>query len=195
MKLFQICIRYLIVTTLLTGIAYPLAMTGLAKAFFPERANGSLVKRGDEILGSELLAQKFVTPKYFWPRPSGIDFNPQPSGATNWGPTSADLKAKVEERRKALLDSTSQAEGGGQVPQDLLFASASGLDPELSPAAVFFQLPRVINARKLSDQERQVVEALIKERIQAPLWGILGESRINVLELNLAMDKKFPENK
>lgn len=192
MKLFQISVRYLIAITLLTGIAYPFAMTGIAKALFPKKADGSLVKRGGEIVGSELLAQKFETPKYFWPRPSGVDFNPQPSGATNWGPTSADLKAKVEERKKMLLDTSIHPGSGGRVPPDLLFASASGLDSELSPEAVFFQLPRVVNARKLGDQERQAVEALVKQMTQAPQWGILGEPRVNVLKLNLALDEKFP---
>ena len=176
MKTILQSLRILIVLTLLTGVVYPVAVTGLSKVLFARQANGSLINEGGKILGSELLAQKFEDPKYFWPRPSGADYATVPSGATNKGPTSADLVKAINERREKL---------GKDAPADLLTASASGLDPHLSPDAAHFQIARIAAARKLPEQ---AVTALVEAHIEAPQLGILGEPRVNVLALNRALD-------
>lgn len=188
MKVWTIAFRYLLTMTLLTGVLYPLAVTGIAKAFMQDRAEGSLVRSGKGFLGSYRIGQKFESPKYFWSRPSAVDYNPQPSGGSNWGPTSADLVNKVAERRSAF-----QSNGGAEPPQDLLFASGSGLDPDISPAAALFQLDRVAEARGLSAEQKAGLENLVQNSIETRQFGILGDPRVNVLELNLALDQAFPE--
>lgn len=177
MKTILHALRFLIVLTLLTGVVYPVAVTGFAKLLFAKQANGSLIAEDGKLLGSELLAQKFEDPKYFWPRPSGGDYATIPSGATNKGPTSADLVKAIDERRAKLRH---------DAPADLLAASGSGLDPHVSPAAAKFQSARVAAARKLPEQ---AVAALIEAHIEAPQLGLLGESRVNVLALNRALDR------
>lgn len=169
-------LRFLIILTLLTGVLYPVAVTALSKVLFARQANGSLITEGGKIVGSELLAQKFEDPKYFWPRPSGADYATVASGATNKGPTSADLVKAINERRAKL---------GQNAPTDLLTASASGLDPHLSPAAAKFQVTRIATAR---NQSVQALAALIESKTEAPQLGILGEPRVNVLALNRALD-------
>ena len=169
-------LRFLIVLTLLTGVVYPVAVTVLSKVLFAKQANGSLITADGKTIGSELLAQKFADPKYFWPRPSGADYATVASGATNKGPTSADLVKAISERREKL---------GQDAPADLLTASASGLDPHLSPAAAHFQIARIATARSLS---AQAVAALVESKTEAPQLGIFGESRVNVLALNRALD-------
>jgi len=186
MKTWWIAIRVFFFMTILTGIFYPLAVTGVAQLVFSNKANGSLIDRGGEMIGSEWIAQKFEKTKYLWPRPSAVDYNPQPSGGSNLGPTSADLKTKMEERRKAM--------GGGDVPQDLLFASASGLDPEISPEAMRWQLDRIAAARALNPQQKQDLMKLAESGVELPVFGFIGSARVNVLKLNLLLDEKFPEH-
>ena len=169
-------LRFLIVLTLITGVVYPIVVTGFSKILFAKQANGSLITDGKKVISSELLAQKFEDPKYFWPRPSGADYATVASGATNKGPTSADLVKAINDRREKL---------GKDAPADLLTASGSGLDPHLSPAAAKFQIARIAAARKLSDQS---IAALIESKTEAPQLGILGEPRVNVLALNRALD-------
>ena len=178
MKSTLTSIRMLLALTLLTGLAYPLAVSGLAKGLFPAQAEGSLIPG----LGSRLIAQKFVSEKYFWPRPSAADDNASSSGGSNFGPTSAALKKAVDERRAAL---NKAHPGQGEIPEDLLFASGSGLDPHISPAAARYQMARVAKARKLDPAK---VAALVEGRVEAPQFGVFGEARVNVLELNLALD-------
>ena len=163
--------------TLLTGIIYPLALTGLAQVLFPDQANGSRVFENGKLIGSDLIAQKFTSPRYFWPRPSAADFATVPSGASNFGPTSADLKKMIAARR---------AEFGRNAPDDLLTASGSGLDPHISPEAAHFQTARVAAARHL-DPVR--VADLVARLTEGPQFGFLGEPRVNVLRLNLALDQ------
>lgn len=158
---------------LLTGILYPLMMTGFAQMFFHEQANGGILMRDGNAIGSTWIGQKFERPGHFWGRPSAIDYNPIPSGGTNLGPTSADLQKKVEERRKLGLDG------------DLLFASGSGLDPHISPESAILQVARVANARHISTQ---LVANFIEENIEDRQFGIFGEPRVNVLKLNLAIE-------
>lgn len=177
MKTTMQSIRIFIVLTLLTGIIYPVAMTGVAQLLFPRQANGSRVVENGNLIGSELLAQKFESPRYFWPRPSAADYATVASGASNKGPTSADLKKAIDERRATF---------GADAPVDLLTASGSGLDPHISPEAARSQIARVAAARNLSIQK---LSELVDQTIEPPQLGFLGEPRVNVLRLNRALDQ------
>jgi potassium-transporting ATPase KdpC subunit len=170
-------IRIYIVLTLLTGIIYPLVMTGLAQLVFPKQANGSRIIENGKLIGSDLLVQKFESPRYFWPRPSAADYATVPSGASNKGPTSADLKKSIDERRAKL---------GKDAPVDLLTASGSGLDPHISPEAAQFQVARVARERKLPNEQ---IATLVQQATEPPQFGFLGEPRVNVLQLNRLLDR------
>jgi potassium-transporting ATPase KdpC subunit len=182
-----IAIKFLLVMTVLTGAIYPIIMTGVAQLAFPAKANGSLVIKDGKITGSELIGQKFDSNVYFWSRPSAIDYNPIPSGASNLGPTSDKLKKQVAERRKLFAANNSLSDTS-MMPKEMLFASASGLDPHISPEAAFLQLNRVAMARNLNETQKQKVEQLIKSKTEGPQYFLFGEPRINVFELNLALD-------
>jgi len=175
-NLFQ-SLRIYIVLTLLTGIIYPAVMTGIAQLIFPTQANGSRIAQNGKLIGSDLLSQKFESPRYFWPRPSAGDFATVASGASNKGPTSADLKKSIDERRGTF---------GSDAPVDLLTASASGLDPHISPEAARAQIARVAPARHITPQK---IEELVARITEAPQFGFLGEPRVNVLRLNLELDQ------
>ena len=177
MKTILQSLRIYVVLTLLTGIVYPIAMTGIAQLLFPKQANGSRIVENGKLIGSDLLAQKFESPRYFWPRPSAADYATVPSGASNKGPTSADLKKAIDERRAKL---------GEAAPVDLLTASGSGLDPDISPEAARFQISRVAAARNISNQR---ISALVERTVEPPQFGFLGEPRVNVFRLNRALDK------
>lgn len=177
MKTILQSLRIYLVLTLLTGILYPLAMTGVARLCFPTQANGSIVVDNGKLVGSELLAQKFESPRYFWPRPSAADFATVPSGASNKGPTSADLKKSIDERRGKF---------GTNAPIDLLTASGSGLDPHISPEAARSQISRVAAARNISPQR---ISQFVDQTIESPQLGFLGEPRVNVLRLNRGLDQ------
>lgn len=179
MKNFWISLRLFLVLSILTGIAYPLLITGVAEAFFPYQAHGSLLKEKDRIVGSELLAQKFIQPRYFWPRPSATDYATVASGASNASPTSESLKKMVHER----------AQLGFQ--REMLFTSGSGLDPHISPESAYAQLQRIVTERKLSPEQTELVEKLIQEYTEERQGGVLGERRVNVLKLNLALDRRL----
>ena len=177
MKVILQSLRIYVVLTLLTGIIYPLAMTGVAQLLFPNKANGSRIVENGKLVGSDLLAQKFESQKYFWPRPSAADYATVASGASNKGPTSADLKKSIDERR---------AKYGSDAPVDLLTASGSGLDPHISPEAARSQIQRVADARGMSIQQ---ISALVDQVTEPPQFGFLGEPRVNVLRLNKALDQ------
>jgi K+-transporting ATPase ATPase C chain len=177
----------LLALTLVVGIAYPLAITGVARVAFPSQAAGSLVRDGDRVIGSRLIGQSFSDPKYFWGRPSATGPNPYngiASSGSNLGPLNPALLDQVKSNVKAVRD----ADPGNTkpVPIELVSASASGLDPEISPAAADYQVPRVARARGLAVAR---VEALVRAHQQDRLLGFIGEPRINVLELNLALDQ------
>jgi len=182
-----IAIKFLLIMTVLTGVIYPFFMTGVAQLVFPAKANGSLVKAGGKNIGSELIGQKFDSSIYFWSRPSAIDYNPIPSGASNLGPTSDELKKQVAERRRLFAANNSIADTSA-IPKEMLFASASGLDPHISPEAALLQLKRVAMARNLNETQKQKVQQLIKNKTEEPQFFLFGERRINVFELNLALD-------
>ena len=185
-----IALRTTIVTLVLTGLAYPLVMTGLSQALFSDRANGSLAKdeRG-QIVGSSLIGQNFAQPTYFWPRPSAAGdkgYDPTSSGGSNFGVTSQKLHDRITTDLARLTEANPDAHG--PVPIELVTASASGLDPHLSPAAALWQVGRVARARGVAPERvRQVVEAEVEGRE----LGFFGEPRVNVLALNLALDRRF----
>src|SRR5580698_6700001 len=172
--------------TVLTGVVYPLVVTGIAAVVFPHQARGSIVVRDGAPIGSELIGQSFSNPKYFWSRPSAT--SPQPyngtsSGGSNLGPLNPALTDAVKARIQALA----AADPGNHapVPVDLVTSSASGLDPDISVAAAQYQMARVARARGM---QLAALQELVKSHSQGRLWGVLGEPRINVLELNLALD-------
>ena len=168
---------------LLLGIAYPLALTGIGQLVFPHQANGSLITDKGKIVGSELLAQGFVSDRYFHPRPSaaGKGYDPLASGGSNLGPASQALHDRVAGDIKALKTSVSEA----RVPLDLATASASGLDPDITPEAALYQLPRVARARGIGEDRLRM---MVKDATAHPLLGFLGEDRVNVLMLNRQLD-------
>jgi potassium-transporting ATPase KdpC subunit len=183
-------IRATVVTLVLTGLLYPLVMTGIAQGLFHSRANGSLVAdEAGRMVGSELLGQAFAKPGYFQPRPSAAGekgWDPLASGGSNLGPTSK----KLRDQAAALADALAKdnAEASGPVPVELVTASGSGLDPHLSPAAALWQVPRVARARGVSADR---VRALVEESVEGRDLGVLGEPRVNVLLVNLALDRRF----
>jgi K+-transporting ATPase ATPase C chain len=182
-----IALKFLLVMTVLTGVIYPFIMTGVAQLAFPAKANGSLIMKDGKIIGSELIGQKFDSSIYFWSRPSAIGYNPIPSGASNYGPTSNKLKKQVAERRTLFMTKNSITDTTA-IPKEMIFASASGLDPHISPEAALLQLNRVASARNFNEAQKQKVQQLIKNKTEELQFFLLGELRINVFELNLALD-------
>jgi len=186
-RLIRNAVSMLLVMTLVTGIAYPLLATGVAQALFPHQADGSLIEKNGKPVGSELIGQYFDDPRYFWGRPSATapqPYNGTASNGSNLGPTNPALREAVQQRidalRKADPDNTAP------LPVDLVTASASGLDPEISPAAAQYQVARVARMRHMRVEQ---VQALVAKFTQGRQLGVLGEPRVNVLRLNLALDK------
>ena len=182
-KNLLISVLMTIVTTLLLGFIYSLVVTALAQVLFRDKANGQLVQRNGTTVASRIIAQPFVGARYFHPRPSaaGNGYDPTSSGGTNLGPTNQKLVDRVNSDV-----ASAQAENPGKpVPVDLVTTSASGLDPDITPAAAEFQVPRIAKARGISEE---AVRALVASHTQGRQWGLFGEPRVNVLELNLSLD-------
>jgi K+-transporting ATPase ATPase C chain len=176
----------LLAITVLTGVIYPLVVTGVAQLLFPKQSNGSLFRENDQVLGSELIGQAFASPRYFWSRLSAtspVPYNATSSGGSNFGPLNPELKKAVDARVKELsgLEPLNKP-----VPVDLVTASGSGLDPHISPAAAEFQVSRIAKARNLSEE---VVRELVVQHTEGRQFGVLGEPRVRVLRLNLALDQ------
>lgn len=176
-------ITVLAMLTIMTGVLYPLAVTGFAQVFFPHQANGSLIAIDDRTYGSELIGQQFDEPKYFWGRPSAAGYNAAASSGSNYGPMNPALQEDIRARIKVLKDA--DPDNNPPIPVDLVTASASGLDPHISVAAALYQVPRVAAARGWREAQ---VKSLVEQHIEARQFGILGERRVNVLLLNLALD-------
>ena len=191
MKTFLPALRLFLALTILTGVIYPLLVTGIAKAVFPKQSGGSLVTANGKVVGSELLAQRFGADNYFWARPSagddGTNFATVASGASNLGPTSSNLVATVQSRLASFQTANGLATNAA-VPAEMVFASGSGLDPHISPDAARLQIERVSTARKFSPEQKQKLSTLVGQSIELPQLGFLGEPRVNVLKLNLALD-------
>jgi K+-transporting ATPase ATPase C chain len=186
-KNLVIALWFTLVTTVMFGILYPLAVTGLAQVLFPSRANGQLVERNGKIVGSRIIGQSFAAPGYFHSRLSsaGTGYDATSSSGSNLGPTNKILLDRVKgDVAKAAAENSS-----APVPIDLVTSSGSGLDPHISPAAAEFQIPRVARERKVSEAD---LRALVQKFTQQRQFGILGEPRINVLELNLELDSSHP---
>jgi K+-transporting ATPase ATPase C chain len=183
-SVWRTSIRFTILTTVLFGIGYPLLVTGIAGAMFPHQATGSLILKNGQVIGSELLAQSFTSDRYFHPRPSvaGNGYDPTSSGGSNLGQSNA----KLVQRIQGDIDKLAAQNPGHPVPIDAVTTSGSGLDPDVTPDNAYFQAPLVAKARGLSEPQ---VRQLIQQHIAGRTFGVLGEPRVNVLELNLALDK------
>lgn len=188
MKSLVTAILMAIVTTVLLGLIYPLVVTGVAQVMFPDKANGQLIRRDGQIIGSRIIGQPFSSPGYFRPRPSAAGaagYDAGASSGSNLGPTNKKLIDRVKADAERL-----QAENPGKpVPVDLVTASASGLDPHISPAAAEFQVPRVARERGMGEEE---IRRIVAQFTEGRLFGFLGEPRVNVLSLNLALDERKP---
>ena len=189
MKSFIIALRIFLFLTVLTGIAYPLLVTGIAQLFFPVKANGSIVYNGNRPIGSSLIGQSYDSSAiYFTSRPSAISYNPLPSGGSNYGLTSRKLKEQFDLRNKQFI-SDNHLDVQTEIPSEMLFASASGLDPHISPEAALLQVDRVCMARHFSDSQKITLKSIIHQLTEPPQFLCLGQERVNVLLLNLETDK------
>jgi len=188
MRTLIISFRIFLFFAILTGIAYPLLITGIEELVFHEKANGSLIVIDNRIIGSELIGQKFESKKYFSSRPSAISYNPLPSGGSNYGLTNSRLKKIVEERKIQFID-FNKIDTSAVIPSEMVFASASGLDPHVSPEAANLQVNRISEARNFNESQKLRLENLIIDLTENPHFSLLGEARINILKLNLELDK------
>lgn len=187
-KNFVIAVWFTMVTTVLFGFVYPLVITGLSQVLFPDKANGQLIERNGKLVGSRIIGQNFTGPGYFHSRPSaaGTGYDPTASGGSFLGPTNKALLERV----KADVQRDKAENPAQPLPIDLVTASGSGLDPDISPAAAEFQVPRVAKERGMSEEE---VRALVEKHILGRQFGFLGEPRVRVLELNLDLDASHPQ--
>ena len=183
-SIWKTSIRFTLVTAVLLGLGYPLFVTGVAAVIFPHKAAGSLILKDGQVIGSELLAQSFTSDKYFHPRPSaaGNGYDATASGGSNLAQSSKTLVDRIQ----GSIDKLAAENPGKPVPIDLVTTSASGLDPDITPDAAFFQAPRVAKARGIAEDR---IRDLIQQHIAARQLGLLGEPRVNVLDLNLDLDK------
>jgi potassium-transporting ATPase KdpC subunit len=190
MKKLFISLKILLFFTLLTGIIYPLFVTGIAQILFPSGANGSLIIKNNQEIGSELIGQKFDSIIYFTPRPSAVSYNPLPSGGSNFGMTNVKLKNLVAQRNQKFIV-LNQIDSITAIPSEMLFASASGLDPHISQKAALLQVTRIAKARNFNSIQKQRLIKCIQECTEEPQLLVFGEERVNILVLNLQIDYLF----
>ncbi len=188
MKTLFISLKIFLFFTILTGVIYPLLVTGIAQLSMPDKANGSLILKNNRIIGSELIGQRFDSNIYFASRPSAISYNPLPSGGSNFGLTNAKLKHSVDSLKNQFIV-FNQLDGSATIPSEMLFASASGLDPHISVKAALLQVERIAKSRQFNDSKKQLLLRSIAGLSQSPQFLVLGEQRINVLLLNLKLDE------
>jgi K+-transporting ATPase ATPase C chain len=188
MRPLIISLKIFLFFTILTGIVYPLLVTGIAQLAFPAKANGSLIVKGHKTIGSELIGQQFDSSIYFTSRPSAVSYNPLPSGGSNYGLTNAKLKDLVTARKKQFIE-LNHLDSLATVPSEMLFASASGLDPHISPESALLQAGRVSASRNFSPVQKERLIGCIRDLTEPPQFLALGKERINVLLLNLETDK------
>jgi K+-transporting ATPase ATPase C chain len=181
-------LKIFLLMTFLTGIIYPLFITAVGQIIFPQKANGSIIFKDEIPIGSKLLGQNFSDSIYFQPRPSAINYNPMPSGASNLGLSSAVLREQVNTREKEFREKNFLADSIA-VPSEIIFASGSGVDPHISKEAAFLQVPRIIKARTLNNIQSKMVLNLIDSLTENRQFGILGKEVVNVLELNIKLDE------
>jgi K+-transporting ATPase ATPase C chain len=191
MKTLFISFRIIVFFTITTGILYTLLITGIAQVVFPGKANGSLIRKDNKVIGSALIGQQFDSTIYFSSRPSATRYNPLPSGATNLGITNPTLIKMVRERKIQFIAFNHLDITAPDVPAEMLFASASGLDPHISPKSAMLQVNRIANARNLNDRQRKELEKLLIEHTERQQYYCLGVERVNVLLLNLSLDEHF----
>lgn len=182
-----ISIKIFALFTILLGLIYPLFITAVAQLAYSKKANGSLIVQGNKVIGSKLIGQKFDSAAYFSSRPSATDYEALPSGASNLGPSSSKLKQQVAERKVRWEELNSQT-ASDDIPSEMLFTSASGLDPHISPKAALMQVDRIVRFRNFNNNQRERLQHLIAQLIEKPQFLVLGEYRINVLELNLNLN-------
>jgi K+-transporting ATPase ATPase C chain len=180
-------LRFAVLSIAVLGLAFPIAIALLGQALFPVQARGSLVERDGVVVGSSLVAQPFADARYFQPRPSAANHDPRALAGSNWAPSNPALRERIAASSAAIA--TRESVAASKIPVDFVTASGSGIDPHISPAAARLQAARVAQARGLAPAR---VQALIDANTQAPAWGVLGQSRVNVLQLNLALDRTTP---
>jgi K+-transporting ATPase ATPase C chain len=187
-KQLLITIKYFLAITIVTGLIYPLFITLVSIIVFPGKASGSLIEKDGKIIGSEWIGQKFESDKYFWSRPSAVDYNPMPSGGSNLGPTSAALKKSYDDRMKNFVEKN-MIKDASTIPNEMFFASASGVDPHISPLSALLQVERVAKTRNFDQSKKEKLIQLVNSLTEKPQFGFLGNSVVNILLLNLALDK------
>jgi K+-transporting ATPase ATPase C chain len=185
-----ISIKIFALFTLLLGIAYPLIITGIAQLAFPEKANGSLITSGKKVLGSRLIGQRFDSIIYFSSRPSAPAYNPLPSGGSNYGPTSSKLKKFVADQNVHFRQ-FNNLDDAIKIPSEMVFSSASGLDPDISPDAAYLQVERIAKARNLTSDQKSNLMKSISSSCKYPQFGLFGERCVNVLNLNLELEYHY----
>jgi K+-transporting ATPase ATPase C chain len=188
MKTLFISLKIFLFFSVLTGVIYPLFVTGIAQLTMPAKANGSLILKNNKIIGSELIGQHFDSLIYFTSRPSAVSYNPLPSGGSNFGLTNAKLKHSVDSLKNQFIV-FNQLDGSTTIPSEMVFASGSGLDPHISQKAALLQVDRIVSARNLSPDNKQRIIQSVMTITEAPQFLLLGEERVNVLKLNLELDK------
>ncbi|MCK9207609.1 MAG: potassium-transporting ATPase subunit KdpC [Salinivirgaceae bacterium] len=187
MKSFIISLKIFLFLTMLTGVVYPLLVTGIAQVAFPAKANGSLIIKDNKPIGSKLIGQQFDSVIYFTSRPSVISYNPLPSGGSNFGLTNSKLKVRVDETKKQFIEFNG-LDSLTEIPSEMLFASASGLDPHISLTAALLQVDRIAKVRNFDKNQKQLLLLKIGEYTESPQFGCFGQERVNVLELNITLD-------